>query len=185
MSSKIEITKICDDCGKEFTARTTKTLYCSHACSSRAYKKRKRADKVEAARNEVAAIKAKPLTDIKAKEYLSISETCALVGVSRWTIWRCINQGDLQAVKLGRRVIIRKADIEKLFDPEIVKPAQPQRVITEWSSVQELMERYGMTRDMVYNHVKVNKIPKRQEGRYVMLSTVDFDKLFQPTKNNI
>ncbi len=188
MSSNIEIAKICELCGAEFTARTTKTLFCSHKCSSRAYKIRKREGKVAEVQKEVEAIKAKPITDIKAKEYLSITETCTLVGVSRWTIWRCIQQGELRFVKLGRRVIIRRVDIERLFEPQQLrtKPLPKADPITEWCSVQDVMTKFDLTRDSVYNLVKANKIPKRQEGRYVMLSKTHFDKLFQPTtKNNI
>ena len=181
MSSKIEVTKVCMFCGGEFTARTTKTQYCSHQCSSRAYKMRKREGKVAEVKREVAAIKAKPITDIKSKEYLNISDVCTLVGVSRWTIWRCIQQGDIHAVKLGRRVIIRRADIESLFAPELPPRPQPKTApITEWCSVQDVMATYGLSRDMVYHYVKANKIPKMQEGRYVMLSKSHIDELFQP-----
>ena len=47
MGSNIYLQKICEQCGKEFTARTTVTRFCSHTCSSRAYKDRTRKDKVE------------------------------------------------------------------------------------------------------------------------------------------
>lgn len=181
MSSNIEITKLCDFCGNAFTARTTKTLFCSHTCASRAYKQRKRDEKVAASTQEVVQKAAKPILDIRNKEYLSISEACTLVGVSRWTIWRCIQNADIKAIKLGRRVIIRKADIEELFEPKYAPVKQPEPAITEWISVQELMAKYGFTRDNVYSHVKANKIPKRQAGRYVMLSKVHFDTLFNPT----
>lgn len=164
----------------EFTARTTKTMYCSHKCSSRAYKIRKREDKVAEVRKEVAAIKTKPIADIKAKDYLSITDTAALVGVSRWTIWRCIERGELAAVKFGRRVIIRRTDIENMFMPQLPDKPEPEAPpITEWYSVQDVMEKYGLTRDTVYNHAKANKIPKQQDGRYVRLSKSHIDNLFQ------
>ncbi len=38
MSSKIQIKRICEYCGNEFTAQTTVTRFCSHKCNSRAYK---------------------------------------------------------------------------------------------------------------------------------------------------
>lgn len=183
MSSNIEITKICTVCGAEFLARTTKTLCCSHKCSSAAYKARKRADKVDAVKKEVAAIKAKPITDIKSKEYLSITEVCTLVGVSRWTVWRSIQQGELKAVKLGRRVIIRRADIETMFEPKYTPPQPTVEPISEWHTVQEVMQIYSMSKDSVYNHVRANHIPKKQNGRYVLISKKHFDDLFQPQNN--
>jgi len=45
---------------------------------------RKREGKVAEVNKEVAAIKAKPTTDIKSKDYLSVTDVCTLVGVSRY-----------------------------------------------------------------------------------------------------
>ena len=45
MSSNIAIQRICQHCGKEFTARTTVTQYCSDDCAKRAYKARIKAAK--------------------------------------------------------------------------------------------------------------------------------------------
>lgn len=47
MSSNIRITRICRFCRESFTARTTVTKFCSHRCSSRAYKQRERDRNVE------------------------------------------------------------------------------------------------------------------------------------------
>ncbi|WP_185966019.1 hypothetical protein [Flavobacterium sp. ZT3R18] len=38
MSTNMKITRICEFCKNEFTARTTKTRYCSLSCNSRGYK---------------------------------------------------------------------------------------------------------------------------------------------------
>jgi len=46
MSSKIEITKVCQHCGNEFIAKTTVTKFCSHACAVKNYKQRKKAEKL-------------------------------------------------------------------------------------------------------------------------------------------
>lgn len=49
------------------------------------------------------------------KDYLSIQETCMLLGASRWTIYRMIENGNLTAAKFGRRTIIKRTTIESLF----------------------------------------------------------------------
>ena len=38
MASNIKVQKICQQCGKEFTARTTVTRCCGDACAKKAYK---------------------------------------------------------------------------------------------------------------------------------------------------
>lgn len=49
------------------------------------------------------------------KDFLSIDETCKLLGASRMTIYRQIKSGTIKAAKLGRRTIIRRTEIDKLF----------------------------------------------------------------------
>ena len=96
MSSNIKVKRICQHCSKEFTARTTVTKYCSDKCSKAAYKARKRAKKVNQSNAETTRIKNQPIEQLKAKEFLSINEVCQLVGISRRTVYRLIEQGDLK-----------------------------------------------------------------------------------------
>ena len=49
MSSNLQIPKGCQHCGNSFVARTTVTKYCGDTCAKRAYKKRKRNEKIKAA----------------------------------------------------------------------------------------------------------------------------------------
>ena len=115
MSSNIKITRICQFCGAEFTARTTVTKYCSHRCASRAYKQRTRNQAVEKSVAETVQIISAKKTELQAKEFLSINEASELLNVSRWTISRAIADERLKAVRMGKRVIIRRKDIDELF----------------------------------------------------------------------
>lgn len=115
MSSSIEVPKICQDCGKSFIAKTTVTKFCSHKCAARNYKKRKREGKIQ----EVAPIVVQRIEynheQLKHKDFLSIEVTCKLLGASRMTIYRQIKAGNIRAAKIGRRTIIRRTEIDKLF----------------------------------------------------------------------
>jgi len=115
MSSNIRITRVCEFCGNEFTAQTTRTRYCSHKCNSRHYKAMQKAGKIEASNRETKQVLNRPIEEIKAKEFLSIEDACKLLGVSRWTIWRGIKRNDINAVKLGRKTLIKRSEIDKLF----------------------------------------------------------------------
>jgi excisionase family DNA binding protein len=53
--------------------------------------------------------------EIQAKEFLTINEASELLNVSRWTISRAIAAERLKAVRMGKRVIIRRKDIDELF----------------------------------------------------------------------
>lgn len=115
MSSNIKITRICQFCSAEFTARTTVTKYCSHPCASRTYKQRTRNQNMEKSVAETVQIISVKKTEIQAKDFLTISEASELLNVSRWTISRAIADERLKAVRMGKRVIIRRKDIDKLF----------------------------------------------------------------------
>jgi len=115
MSSNIQVQRICQQCGNEFTAKTTKTQYCSATCAKRAYKTKLKAAKIEVSNTETQHFKAKPFEDLKQKEFLTIDETCRLLSISRWTIWRLIKKDELKASKIGRRSIIRRSELDKLL----------------------------------------------------------------------
>lgn len=116
MSSNMRIPKICQECGCDFIARTTVTLCCSDRCAKRAYKRRKRQEKVEAVPTLTEQKKVQTSTVIADKEFLSIKETCQLLGTSRMTLYRQIKEGNIQVAKVGRRTIIKRTEIEKLFN---------------------------------------------------------------------
>jgi len=114
MSSNIRLQKTCQHCGNRFTAKTTVTQFCSDTCAKRAYKQRKRGEKIEVAIKE--EFEQKPFNPIvNQKEFLSVKETCQLIGASRWTIYRLIDGGNLKASKLGSRTIIARTEINNLF----------------------------------------------------------------------
>jgi excisionase family DNA binding protein len=48
--------------------------------------------------------------------YISIREACSALGVSRSTIYRLMDGGHLQAVKIGRRRLIRRDAIAALVE---------------------------------------------------------------------
>ncbi len=117
MSSNIKIPKVCNHCNSNFIAKTTVTKFCSHRCASAAYKKRKKQNLlIETQTSEYNKSKSIDLDVIQKKEYLSISETCLLLGLSRMTIHRQIKANKLPSSKVGGRVIIKRADINNLIN---------------------------------------------------------------------
>jgi len=123
MSTRISIPKICQHCGNSFIARTTVTKYCGDNCAKRAYKKRKRDEKIQASIEEtkqqmqgLQSPQTVQTQDILTKQYLSVQEAANLLGASRWTIQRMIKRDQLKSAKLGRRTIIARSEIDNLFN---------------------------------------------------------------------
>ena len=63
---------------------------------------------------------------------------------------------------------------KKHIDSYFAKKA-PDASITEWYSVAELQEKFGMTLSAIYTFVYKNVIPKRKEGKMVYYSKRHFD----------
>lgn len=115
MSSNIRIEKVCQHCGSEFVAKTTVTKFCSLICAQRAYKAKKKREKIQNVSNPEKQKAEYRNNKFAEKQYLSIAETCQLLGASRMTLYRQIKKGTIPAAKIGRRTIIKKSELDKIF----------------------------------------------------------------------
>lgn len=121
MSSNIRINKICKHCGEVFVAKTFKTQFCSHSCNSKDYKKREKIRKIEESKEEYKSdlknskSQSMNMEELKSKIYLSIAEVCLLVGMSDSTIRKFVKEGRLKTIRLGKKHLILKSQIENLM----------------------------------------------------------------------
>ena len=121
MSSNIRINRICKYCGKVFVAKTFKTQFCSNSCNSKDYKKREKIRKIEESQEEYKSdlknskSQSMNMEELKSKIYLSIAEVCLLVGMSDSTIRKFVKEGRLKIIRLGKKHLILKSQIENLM----------------------------------------------------------------------
>ena len=121
MSSNIRINRICKYCGEMFVAKTFKTQFCSHSCNSKDYKKREKIRKIEESKEEYKSdlknskSQSMNMEELKSKIYLSIAEVCLLVGMSDSTIRKFVKEGRLKTIRLGKKHLILKSQIEDLM----------------------------------------------------------------------
>lgn len=123
MSSNMAIPKTCTYCGKAYIAKTTLTRYCCLKCNSRHYKQKAKEEKIQNSLIEqqqtMQSLQTLPTANpssLTNKNYLCVQDAADLIGVSRWTINRMIKRGDLQTHKFGRKKIIERSQIDKLFN---------------------------------------------------------------------
>ena len=188
MSSNIIIQRICQQCGNEFTAKTTTTQYCSMACNRKGYKAKIKNSKIEKSDNEVKVIKAKPMDELKAKEFLSVRDIATLLGSSRMAVYKMINSGRLHGVNLSeRKTVIRRIDFDKMFEqplpinPEPKTPPLPlvrEYIESEWYSSREIKEKYKISDKAIYDNVKRSNIPKHKIWRTVFYPKDLIDNIF-------
>lgn len=180
MSSNIRIMRICQQCGKEFEARTTVTKTCSDACAKRAYKARQRSAKIEINTNQVKEEKTKPIEDLRQYEFLTVEESARLVRISRRSLYRLNERGELPFVKLNRRTVIRRSDIDRLFDrpAELMEKARVEPVpLAECYTMKEIQQKYSISDKALYELIRRNEIPKQYSGIYAYVPKVRIDQL--------
>lgn len=194
MSSNIQVQRICQHCGSEFTARTTTTLYCSHRCNSAAYKLKVKAAKVQRSNIETKQIKAKPIEELKAKEFLTVTDVSKLINCSRQNVYKLINTGKLKATNvLEKKTIIKRSDLDKIFNeiPETEAiPEQQKRDLYEWKqagaydiadcyTLNEVQNKYGISETALQNIIKREGIPKIKKGWYSYVPKILIDNLLK------
>lgn len=168
MSSKIEVQKICEYCGNEFIARTTVTRYCSDVCAKRAYKARKRDEKVKKSNSETKTLKYQSIEEIKAKEFLTVKEVAHLLNCSVRSVYYYIENGTINAVNIGQRITrIKRSEIDKLFEQPHHHPKENNAKIDFNLTISEAQKKFNFSEKGFFDFCKRNNIPKKKTGKYV------------------
>lgn len=180
MSSNIRITRICQFCHKEFTAKTTKTKFCSQKCGSKNYKLITRHKIVDVSNQETEKIRQLDFEEVKKRNYLSINHCVQFFGLSRRTLYRMIERKDIITVKLGRRQFVSTKSIEALFvasEPaEMKQTLQPQILdLNECCTITQAQELYGISQTGLYFLIKKHSIAKFTSGKFTYVQKKDLD----------
>jgi len=184
MRAKEPIKKICEYCGCEFAAYTQTARYCSHDCNRKAYRAIKRKEVISLSASMASKTKReRARVDLSEREYLSISEVAAIMGVSRWTVYRNVVKGIIPAKRLSQRTtLIRKKDIEALFDevePYEVLTTGERKSIDEWYTIDEVTEKYGLLRHRIRKIINAENIPTKKAGTRTLIAKSRIDAYFR------
>lgn len=119
MSSNIRMERICDFCKSKFTAKTTKTKFCSNRCSSRSWKHTARQEKLTIAKVE-SSIAGKIRVAVNfpmlaGKELLTITEASALLNITHVTLRRWIKENRIHTSRIGKKHLIKRSHIDELI----------------------------------------------------------------------
>ena len=162
----MEIQKRCKYCGRSFIAHKMNTLYCSPSCNNKDYKRAIREKQIAEFLEEEK--KKTPQNDILgSKEFLTPTEGATLLGLSRATFYRYMSIGTIKAVQLRGKTIIRRKDIEKLFDnsPEYQSHSEKKQEKREYYTFRQIMEKFRCSKKAVMTRVEKYNIPKAYQGR--------------------
>ncbi len=185
MSSNIIVKRICDYCKNAFDAKTTKTKYCSHICNSRGYKLNQKLKKIETSDTETKAKISNYAVDVNSKDFLTVKEASTLLNMSSKTIYRLIEQKDLNGYNFSvRKTLIRRKDIEDYFDSNListdyVNPERKSEINLKNSyTINEAIEKFNISNGALYNIIKRHNIPKEKNGKYTLVKKEDLNRIF-------
>jgi excisionase family DNA binding protein len=116
MSSNIRLDRACEECNKIFVAKTTVTRFCSLRCNSKNYKNKTKQGKIALSNEQTQKVIEAPIRLINEMDYLTLTNTCKLLNVSRTTLWRLIKNNVLNTYAIGGKTIIKRIDIDNLFN---------------------------------------------------------------------
>lgn len=184
MSSNISITRVCEHCKKAFTARTTKTKYCSLSCGSKAYKVRSRKGKIEKSNNETYLKINKVKEPVKDKDFLTVKEASLLLNMSSKTIYRLIERNDINSFNFSeRKTTIRRKDIDFYFDANLkIIEKNKLDIVADYNfensyTIQQIQEKFSISNGALYNIIIKFKIPKRKYGKYTLVKKEHIEKI--------
>lgn len=179
MSSTIEITKICEHCGKSFIARKCTTRYCCKRCAEHAYKAAKRKEHVVTQQRKADR---KEAADLSEKEYLTPTECAKLLGICRASVYNYLADNSIPCQQFKGKTLIRRYEIEKLFNGEktyVKRPAPIQdRPITEFYTSKEVQEKYGISNSGMYKIAKQEGWPSTMNRGKTLWSQKHVDAHF-------
>lgn len=91
-------------------------------------------------------------------------------GVKDSWIYKVVAENNVPKTILRGKAYFSKSHIDRLFSAK-----KENSEITEWYSVEDIQEKYGMTLSAIYSLVSKIGIPKRKEGCKVYYSKYHFD----------
>ena len=132
-------------------------------CANALYKKRKRDEAIKINNQNIEKkIEEKPITIIKDKPFLTITETAIYLGITRPTIYGYIKRGELKVIRLGFKYFLKKEDIEKLFNTpiEFHTPTKEKAPITDFYTTSEVKGKYHVNESWIFVIAKKHNIPR-------------------------
>jgi excisionase family DNA binding protein len=149
-------------------------------CTKANSKQKIRNSKIEVSNKETQRIKNKPLDELKTKDFLSVTEVSKLIGCSRQNVYKLINAGKLIAIVLEKKTIIKRSDLDKLFEqpqPKLAKTEQKEFEISECYTIGEIQKTFGISPSGLRLMLIKNNIPKFQKNKFVYIPKAIIDKL--------
>lgn len=113
------------------------------------------------------SVEQKPLT-----EFYTIEEIKEKYDIKESWLYKIIRENEIPKTLIRGKSNISKSHIDKYFEKTGYNKHQD---IEEWYSVEDIIQKYGLTTNAIYSFVSENQIPKKRDGRKTLYSKHDFE----------
>lgn len=145
--------KVCQYCGKEFSAYKSTTQCCSSSCSKRLYKQKHKDEILQKEKHDAIERKKQNLLQ---NEYLSKSDAARLLNITRVTLNKLIIEKEIHIIKVCKQVVrINKNELIQACSKEFSAPIVKD---TDLISVKEALEKYNISLTWFYHKIKSIKL---------------------------
>lgn len=114
------------------------------------------------------------------EDYITVSEALQLFKISNTYLYNKIRAKQIQPVIIKGKAYYPKNMLQKMF-------AKKQYAdIAEWYTVAEIVEKFGVSKQYVYEYTSSHKLPKKREGKEVLISKYHWEqsKGLAPTESD-
>ena len=174
----LEIEKTCRNCGKVFKPEYGRQIYCCEACRLKVERTKRREQRNLESSQKIVDQNGVLLSN---KTHLSISHAALFLNVSRPTIYKRIEAGELHPIRLGKRTI--RIPIHELLSPTEMEMVEKIGDFSIPIKLDEALLRYNTNRTDFYKTIAEHSIAVRKRRRvaYYPQKTLD---LFLPLRES-
>lgn len=162
----MKILKKCLTCGAEFIASKMSNKYCCRECERDASRKREAKRKKSVRESEKEAALDKERDAVASRPFLTPSDVALLLDMSVSTVYRCFYSGIIKAVRIRRKTLVRREDLDKYFEDAgpYRKRSYKRKQEQEYYTLQEIMDKYKIGRKAVWGRcdsiIRKSKFPQ-------------------------
>lgn len=167
---------VCKYCGKTFERVFGMQAFCSEECRKKKYNEKRRAVRRLSFNAEVEAeIQKRQDVKIEAK-YVSIKDAALMLGVSRPTIYRRIEAGELHPLRVSSRTV--RVSLDELLQSSKIQIVPNNGDFSIPISIDDALVLYRVSRTKFFVSIKKAGIRPKYVGRVAYFPKLDLDRIF-------
>ena len=108
---------------------------------------------------------------------LTVDETAKILGVGRNSAYEAIARGEIPVVKVGKRLLVPKAALEKLLNGRLLKNKDEVNQVTQVTPTRNLKgylepDQVGMCETQLQDIERQLKVVDREQHQFFYMSTI-------------